>query len=297
MIEKDMKTLVYKQGEFIDTSSAGIDIFSQTVHYGFGAFEGIRSYLTNNGVKLFKAREHFDRLKSSCERVKMPFTWDIEELIEASYKLLEVNNLKNAYVRPLVVAGQGMDLKVHTTSEITIMAWDWDFYQGNQLLKTCMSAYERPSPKAFPVSAKVSGNYVNSILATADAAKNGYDDAIQLDARGFIAEAPGANLFIEKDGRIYTPEISEYILAGITRSTIIKIAKQLDIEVVEKNLSVAEFKNADSAFLCSTAAEVVGIGSVDEVKFSANFSDTLGGTLQKAYKNLVLDKLSFEVII
>ncbi len=297
MIEKDMKALVYKQGEFIDTSSAGIDIFSQTVHYGFGAFEGIRSYLTNNGVKLFKAREHFDRLKTSCEKVQIPFTWDIEELIEVSYKLLEVNNLKNAYVRPLVVTGQGMDLKVHTSSEITIMAWDWDFYQGNKLLKTCFSSWERPNPKSFPISAKVSGNYVNSILATADAAKNGYDDAIQLDARGFIAEAPGANLFIEKDGRIYTPEISEYILAGITRSTLIKIAKQLDIEVVEKNLSVAEFKNADSAFLCSTAAEVVGIGSVDEVKFSANFSDTLGGTLQKAYKNLVLDKLSFEVII
>lgn len=297
MIEKDIKKIVYKQGEFVNTDSAGIDIFSQTVHYGLGAFEGIRSYLTNNGVKLFKAREHFERLKTSCERVQISFTWNIDELIEASYKVLELNNLKNAYVRPLVVAGQGMDLKVNQSSDITIMAWDWDFYQGNKLLKTCVSSLERPNPQSFPVNAKIAGNYVNSILATADAAKNGYDDAIQLDARGFIAEAPGANLFIEKDGSLYTPEISEYILGGITRSTIIKIAQQLEIEVVEKNLSVEDFKNADSAFLCSTAAEVVGIGSVDEIIFNTNFSDTLGGTIQKAYKNLVLDKLSFEVII
>jgi len=297
MIEKEIKTLIYKQGEFIDTSSAGIDIFSQTAHYGFGAFEGIRSYLTNNGVKLFKAREHFERLKLSCERVHIPFTWDIDELIETSYKLLELNNLKNAYVRPLVISGPGMDLKINDASEMTIMAWDWDFYQGNKLLKTCISSFERPNPKSAPVNSKLTGNYINSILATADATKNGFDDAIQLDTRGFIAEAPGANLFIEKNGRLYTPEVSEYILAGITRGTIIKIAQQLDIEVVERNLTVENFKNADSAFLCSTAAEVVGIGSVDEVTFSTNFSDTLGGTLQKAYKNLVLDKLSFEVII
>lgn len=292
-----MKTLIYKQGEFIDKSSTAIDIFSQTVNYGFGAFEGIRAYLTNNGVKLFKAREHFERLKQSCDRINIPFTWNIDDLIEASYKLLEKNNLKNAYVRPLVITGPGMDLKINDSSEITIMAWDWDFYQGNKLLKTCISSYQRPNPKSGPVNAKLTGNYINSILATTDALKNGFDDAIQLDTRGFIAEAPGANLFIEKNGRLYTPEVSEYILAGITRGTIIKIAKQLDIEVIEKNLTVDDFKNADSAFLCSTAAEVVGIGSVDDVIFSVPFSDTLGGTLQKAYKNLVLDKLSYEVII
>jgi branched-chain amino acid aminotransferase len=292
-----MKTFVYQNGEYLPANAVGINVFSQTIHYGYGAFEGIRSYLTNNGVKLFKVREHLERLQLSCNRIEIPFHWDIHELIDASYKLLEINGLKNAYVRPLVTCGSGMDLKNSKQSDICILAWDWDFYNGNKLIKTCLSSFERPDPASGPVDAKITGNYMSSILATGESTKNGFDDAIQLDSRGFIAEAPGANLFMEKNGKLYTPSSSAYILSGITRATVIKIAQQLDIEVIEKDITPEEFKGADTAFLCSTAAEIVGIASIDEIEFKNSFTDSLGAIIQKAYKNLVLDKLSFEVII
>lgn len=292
-----MKKYIYTKGEFTETDSAGIDIFSQSVHYGFGAFEGIRSYVTDNGVKIFKAQEHFERLKSSCEKIGVLFDYDITELINISYKLIKLNKLNNAYIRPLVITGRGMDLKVNDVSDIIIMAWEWDFYNGNKLINTCISPYRRLSPNTAPISAKITGNYVNAIIATTDAVNKGFDDAIQLDSRGFIAETPGANLFMEKDGKIYTPEASEYILSGITRASLIRIAEQLEIDIIEKNITAEEFKNADSAFLCSTAAEVVGIGSVDNNPYSLPFEDSLGAVLQRAYKKLVLDKLSYEVII
>lgn len=292
-----MKNYIYTKGEFVESNSAGIDIFSQSVHYGFGVFEGLRSYVTDNGIKIFKAKEHFERLIKSCKKIGIPFKKDVYELIRISYRLLELNKLDNAYIRPLVTTGRGMDLKVNQVSDITIVAWEWDFYNGNKLLNTCISSHRRSSPKTSPIDAKITGNYINSIMATTEAVNAGFDDAIQLDERGFVAETPGANLFCEKDGKIYTPAASEYILAGITRDTLIKIARSFDIEVIEKNITPEEFKDADSAFLCSTAAEVVGIGSVDHIPFRLNFEDSVGATLQRAYKKLVLDKLSYEVII
>lgn len=292
-----MKKFIYSKGKFVESDSTGIDIFSQSIHYGFGVFEGMRSYITDHGIKIFKAKEHFERLLKSCEKIGIPFKADIYDLIRASYHLLELNKLDNAYIRPIVTTGRGMDLKVNDTAEITIIAWEWDFYNGNKLLSTCISPHRRPSPTTSPINAKITGNYINSIIATTDAVNKGFDDAIQLDERGYVAETPGANLFCEKDGIIYTPAVSDYILPGITRNTIIKIAHSLEIEVVEKNISPEEFIDADSAFLCSTAAEVVGIGSVDNIPFRLNFEDSVGATLQRAYKKLVLDKLSYKVII
>lgn len=292
-----MKKFIYSKGKFVESDSTGIDIFSQSIHYGFGVFEGMRSYITDHGIKIFKAKEHFERLLKSCEKIGIPFKADIYDLIRASYHLLELNKLDNAYIRPIITTGRGMDLKVNDTAEITIIAWEWDFYNGNKLLSTCISQHRRPSPTTSPINAKITGNYINSIIATTDAVNKGFDDAIQLDERGYVAETPGANLFCEKDGIIYTPAVSDYILPGITRNTIIKIAHSLEIEVVEKNISPEEFIDADSAFLCSTAAEVVGIGSVDNIPFRLNFEDSVGATLQRAYKKLVLDKLSYKVII
>lgn len=296
-MNQDKKNIIYYNGNFISNESSVVDILSQTIHYGFGAFEGIRAYQTNNGVKIFKAREHFDRLQLSCNKVNIPFTWEVNDLIEASYKLLEINQLKDAYIRPLVSCGLGMNLTSASTSEITIMAWEWDMYAGDKLLKTCISSFERPNPKSTPINVKITGNYVSSILATTEAKNKGFDEAIQLDISGNLAEAPGANIFIEKKGKLFTPPATENILPGITRANIIKIAKQLEIDLEEKTLTVADLKNADSAFLCSTAAEVIGIISVDDVYFRTPFAETSGAIIQRAYKNLVLDKLSFEVII
>jgi len=282
------KKHIYIDGKFVESDSAGIDTFSQTVHYGFGAFEGIRSYLTGNGIKIFKAKEHFERLKSSCDRIGIPFNHDIDELINICYKLLKINKLDNAYIRPLVVAGNGMNLRVNSKSDIVIIAWKWDFFNGNKLINVCVSPFPRINPDASPAM-KVTGNYLNAIMATTDAVNKGFDDAIQLDSRGFVAETPNANLFIEKDGKIYTPEASAYILAGITRATLLNIARKLEIEIIEKDITLEEFKNADSAFLCSTAAEVVGIGSIENISYKLPFEDSLGAILQRAYKKLVLD--------
>ena len=289
-------TTIYKDGEFHPYESVGIEFASQTTQYGFGAFEGIRAYQTANGTKLFKAIEHFERLKSSCNQIYLPFEWDIPQLINDTYKLLEINQIKNAYVRPLVYADHGMSMLASETSHIVIMAWQFEAYYGDDLLKTCISSYEKPNPNSSPANAKITGNYINSVLALSEAKRKGYDEAILLDMYGYVTESSSANIFIEKDGKLFTPAKGN-ILTGITRNTVMQIAKQLDIEIEEKNITLNELKNADAAFLCGTAVEIMGIQSVEDVSFPVSFSDSFGATIQRVYKNIVLDKLSFEVII
>ncbi len=293
-MESKKHKFIYENGEFL--KAAPIDVNSQTIQYGFGAFEGIRAYQTANGIKLFKAEEHFERLKSSCEQINLPFTWDISQLMNDAYKLLELNHLKDAYIRPLVYSGEGMSMINSSHSNIILMAWKWDSFFGDDLLKTCISTYEKQNPHATPVDAKVTGNYLNSVLAISEAKRRGFDEAILIDMHGYVAESSSSNLFIEKDGKLYTPAKGN-IMAGITRNTVIQIAKQLDIEVEERNLTVADLKAADAAFLCGTAVEIIGMKSLDETIFPMHFSDSIGASLQRVYKNLVLDKLSFEVII
>lgn len=288
--------IIYKDGAFVKATEAGIDFFSQTIHYGFGAFEGIRSYQTVNGIKLFKVKEHFARLKFSCQQIGLPFNWDVSQLVHDTYKLLEINGLKNAYIRPLVYAGTDMSMTTSQKSQLIITAWQWDSFYGDKLLKTCISPFEKPTASAMPVQAKITGNYINSVMAISDAKRKGFDEAILLDVNGFVTETTSANVFIEKEGKLFTP-LTNNIMPGITRAAVIKIAKQLDIEVVEKNITEEEFKNAESAFACGTAVEIIGIKAIDERVFPLAFDLSLGAMIQRVYKSLVLDKLSFEVII
>jgi branched-chain amino acid aminotransferase len=292
----DSKTMLYKDGHFVKASEASIDLYGQSLHYGFAAFEGIRAYNTHNGTRIFKAKAHFERLKKSCELVHIPFNWDLDELINQTYKLLELNNLKDAYVRPLVYCEAKMGLEAPGSSSIMICAWEWASYFGDKKLKVCISDYQRPNPKSTHMEAKISGHYVNSILATTDAKAKGFDEAILLDMNENLAEAPGANLFLEKQGKLFTPSLG-HILPGITRATVINLCKRLDIECIEKTLTVEDLKEADGAFFCGTAAEIVGIASVDEVSFKTSWTETIGATLQRTYKSLVLEKQNYEVII
>ncbi len=289
-------TILFIDGEFKRQKDAPGNLYSQTMHYGYGAFEGMRSYSTDNGTRIFKAAEHFNRLKFSCEKVHIPFKWNINDLIEAAYKLLEVNKLKNAYIRPLVFCAPNMTLYKPVEAGLMMAVWEWDSYFGDKQLKTCISSYERPNPKSVPVDAKITGNYVNSILASQEAKEKGFDEALIFDLNGFLAEAPGANIFIEKDNQLHTPALGN-ILPGITRKTIIAIAKILDIEVVEKNITSQDIKKADGAFLTGTATEVIGIQSIDDYQFKTPFQDTFGAILKRAYKSLVLEKNNYEVII
>lgn len=292
----DSSTVIYLNGRFVKAEGAKTDLYGQSLHYGFAAFEGIRAYKTHNATRIFKIREHFERLKRSCELVNIPYPWDNNELIKQTYKLLELNNLKDAYIRPIVYCEPNMTLVAPQEVSIMICAWEWGAYLGNKQLKVTISPFQRPNPKSTFVEAKISGHYVNSILATTDAKQRGFDEALLLDMNENVAEGSGANIFIEKNGRLYTPALGN-ILAGITRATVIELCHVLDIEIIEKEISVAELKNADSAFFCGTAAEIIGIHTIDDVVYRQKWNDSIGATIQRAYKNLVLEKVNYEVII
>lgn len=289
-------TLIYLNGKFVKATEAKTDLYGQSLHYGLAAFEGIRAYKTHNATRVFKIKEHYKRLQRSCELLNIPFPWEINELIKQTYRLLELNNLKDAYIRPLVYSEPNMSLVAPQAVSIMICAWEWGSYLGDKQLKVCISPFQRPNPKSTFVEAKISGHYVNSILASTDAKQKGFDEALLLDMNENVAEAPGANIFIEKNGKLYTPSLGN-ILAGITRATVIELCQVLDIEVIEKPISVAELKNADGAFFCGTAAEIVGIHTIDDVVYRQRWSDSIGATIQRAYKNLVLEKVNYEVII
>lgn len=289
-------TYIFLDGEFVKAAEASTDLFGQSLHYGYGAFEGLRAYGTHHGTRIFKPEEHFDRLQQSCVAINLPFKWDKQVLIDRTYELLEMNNLRAAYIRPLVFSGSNMHLTSAEHAHIMIAVWEWGPYLGHNLLRVCTSAIERPNPKSFPTGAKVSGQYVNSILASSEAIKRGFDEALLLDHDGFVAQASSENLFIEKDLTIYTAPL-ENVFPGITRQTVIDICKELNIDVVEKNLTVSDVLDADSAFLSGTASEIIGIKEIDGVTYKEDWEHTIGASIQRKYKKLVLEEENYEVII
>ena len=285
-------TIIYLNGGFIKASEAKIDLYSQSLHYGYAVFEGIRSYKTESGeTKIFKAVEHYDRLKQSAEAMNMPYKWTTAELIAANYEVLKQNNLQDAYIRPVIYAPANMSFTKNTESFITIQAWEMQPFLGDKLLKVMTSSFQRPNPKGFKITAKASGHYVNSILASQEAKGKGFDEALLLDMHDYVAEGPGANIFYEKDGKLFTPSPG-HILPGITRATVLEICNVLDIPVKEKQISLAELKQADTAFFCGTAAEVIGWESLDETKFPLAWKDSVSSKIQLAYKNLIVEKES-----
>ena len=292
----DEHTLIYLDGSFVKASTAEMDVYTQGLHYGYGAFEGMRAYNTHNGSRIFKAEQHFERLQKSCEAIGIPYQWNNAELVEKSYELLKVNNLREAYIRPLVISGSNMHLTSSTEARIIIAAWEWEPYLGHNLLKVCISDVQRPTPQSFPINSKISGQSINSILASSKAIQNGFDEALMLDHEGFVAQASSENLFIEKDFVIYTASIDN-IFPGITRQTVIDICKDLNFDIVEKKLTVKDIHEADGAFLSGTAAEIIGIKQIDDIIFKEEWEHTLGASIQRRYKNLVLENENYEVII
>ena len=283
-------TVLYLDGAFVKASEAKVDLYGQSLHYGYAVFEGIRSYKTVSGeTKIFKEQEHFARLKHSADSLNLPYEYNADELIAATYEILRINKLQDAYIRPLVYAPANMSFNKNTVSHIVIEVWEMAPFLGEKLLKVMTSSFQRPNPKGFKITAKASGHYVNSILASQEAKANGFDEALLTDMNGFVAEGPGANMFYEKEGKLFTPSTGN-ILPGITRATVFEICAELGIEVQEKQITTDELKQADAAFFCGTAAEVIGWDSFDGVKFIKSWNETLSKKIQEAYAARVIEQ-------
>lgn len=280
------QSIAFLDGEFVKLIDARPHLLSQTLHYGNGVFEGIRSYETPEGTRIFRSRQHFQRLLDTAERLHISIPYTKEALTKISYELLERNKLTEAYIRPLVFVGENMSLTATRTSHICISTWKWGKLLGDKQLNLMLSSYRRPDPRSYLPNAKISGYYANNIMATSEAKAKGYDDCMMLDVDGYIASGAGANVFIEKDEIIYTPA-SGHIITGITRGVIMELARDMGVEVREQQISREMFFNADGAFFTGTATEVVAIGTVNDQSFKMKWEDTIGYVLSRKYRQLV----------
>ncbi len=283
------KTILYLNGTFVKASEAKMDMYSQSFHYGYSVFEGIRSYKTVQGeTKIFKAEAHFERLKASAQALNLPYAYATDELIAATYEVLKRNHFQDAYIRPVVYAPANMSFGLNSQSFIVIEAWEMAPFLGDALLRIMTSSFQRPNPKGFKIHAKAAGHYVNSILASQEAKSLGYDEALLLDMNDKVAEAPGANVFFEKEGTLFTPTTGN-ILPGITRATVLELCNELNIPVREKIFSKEEMYGADAAFFCGTAAEVIGLASLDDKPFTMAWENTVSKLIQDTYKKLIVE--------
>lgn len=287
---------IWMDGQLVEWRDAKIHVLSHTLHYGCGAFEGVRAYKTVGGTAIFRLQEHTDRLFNSAKilRMKLPFTK--EELNEAQLQVVRENKLESCYLRPLVWIGSeklGVNPRGNTIHAM-VAAWAWGAYLGEEGMKRGIrvktSSYTRHHVNITMTQAKAVSNYSNSILANMEALDDGYDEALLLDASGFVSEGAGENVFVVKDGVVYTPDLSAGALNGITRNTILHICKDLGIELVQKRITRDEVYIADEAFFTGTAAEVTPIREVDGRKIGAGRRGPVTEKLQKAYFDLVSGK-------
>jgi len=261
---------IWMDGELVDWDAAQVHVLTHTLHYGSGVFEGIRAYPTKRGPAVFRLTDHIKRLHDSAHLFMMELPYSVEELVEATKATIRANNVESCYIRPLAFLGYGeMGLNpLPCPVQVSIAVWPWGTYLGEEGLKNGVrmkvSSWRRIDPNVNPVAAKGTGIYVNSSLAKVEALKSGYDEAILLNSHGFVAECTGENLFVVKNGRLVTPPLSSGALEGITRDSVITIARDLGIEVHEDNMLRSDLYLADEAFLTGTAAEIVPMRSVDD---------------------------------
>jgi branched-chain amino acid aminotransferase len=263
---------IWMNGELVDWADARIHVGSHGLHYGSGVFEGIRAYETDKGSAVFRLTDHLVRLHNSAKLLHMELPFTVEELRASCHRLIAVNGLPECYLRPIAFFGYG-ELGVSALGnpvDVVIMSWPWGAYLGEEGLAKGISAkissWTRIGPNVIPHVAKATGVYLNSMLAVTEANRAGYDEAILLTAEGFVADGSGENVFIVKDGELYTPDLSTSILPGITRDTVIQIAQDLGYRVHEKALIRSDLYLADEAFMTGTAAEVTPLRSVDDVE-------------------------------
>ena len=281
---------IWMNGELVDWADARVHVGVHGLHYGTGVFEGIRCYETERGPAVFRLREHLQRLHDSARLLYMDLPYPVEELRAATHELIGVNGLPSCYLRPIAFYGYG-ELGVSTAGnpvETVIMSWPWGAYLGEDSqtkgVTAKVSSWKRVGPNTIPHVAKATGIYLNSMLATTEARRAGYDEAILLTDDGYVADGPGENIFVVKDGQISTPPLSTSILPGITRDTVIQMAQDLGYVVEERSIIRAELVLADEVFMCGTAAEVTPVRSVDDQELGVG---PVTQELQTAYLDTV----------
>ena len=291
----DRDGVIWYDGKLVDWRSATTHVLTHTLHYGMGVFEGVRAYKTDKGAAIFRLQDHTDRLFNSAHilQMKMPFTK--QEIMEAQKAAVRENKLESAYIRPMAFYGaEAMGIAAKTLStHVICAAWSWGAYMGDEALtngiRVKTSSFSRHHVNITMCKAKANGNYMNSILAHQEAAQDGYDEALLLDVDGFVAEGSGENVFIIRKGKLYTPDLTS-ALEGITRDTIVQLAKELGLEVIEKRITRDEVYTADEAFFTGTAAEVTPIRELDNRNIGTGTRGPITEKLQALYFDVVKGK-------
>jgi branched-chain amino acid aminotransferase len=291
MDDRDGK--IWMDGQMVEWRDAKIHVLTHTLHYGCGAFEGVRAYDAVGGTAIFRLREHTERLFNSAKILRMKLPFSLQEVMDAQCAVVRENGLKSGYLRPLTWIGSeklGVSPKGNTI-HLMVAAWPWGAYLGEEGMKRGIrvktSSFTRHHVNITMTQAKTVSNYTNSILANMEATDDGYDEAMLLDASGFVSEGAGENLFVIKNGVVYTPDLSAGALNGITRNTIFSICQDLGLKLVEKRITRDEVYICDEAFFTGTAAEVTPIRELDRIELGAGMRGPITEKIQAAFFDIV----------
>ncbi|HIF9446873.1 TPA: branched-chain amino acid transaminase [Photobacterium damselae] len=284
---------IWFNGEMVAWADANVHVLTHAMHYGTSVFEGIRCYNTPQGPAVFRHREHMERLKNSAKIYRFPINYSVDELMEHCRATLRTNKLESAYIRPLAYVGNvglGVCPPPNTEMELIIAAFPWGAYLGDEALENgidaMISSWHRAAPNTIPTAAKAGGNYLSSLLVGGEARRHGYAEGIALNVEGYISEGAGENLFVVRNGIISTPPATGSILPGITRDTIMTLAKELGYEVREENIAREALYLADEVFMTGTAAEIVPVRSVDQITVGVGKRGPVTKVMQEAFFGL-----------
>jgi branched-chain amino acid aminotransferase len=289
---------IWMNGEMVEFEKATVHFLTPALHYGAAVFEGIRAYATDQGPAVFRLREHAERLADSALVLGFrDLPWNVDQIVNAIKEVVRVNNLASCYIRPLIYldgrpAGLNLDKGIPA---LGIAAWEWDNYLGEEALakgiRANISSFTRHQPNVMMTKAKISGNYANSILAKTESIRLGFEEAIMLNSQGFVAECTGENLFVVRNNKIFSPQLAD-VLEGITRDSVIRIARDLGYDVVESLISRDQLYIADEVFVCGTAAECIGLREIDFRTIGNGRTGPVTCAIQQVYQDAIHGKLA-----
>ncbi len=293
MAKMEATEWIWRDGEFIRWADATVHVLAHSIQFGSSAFEGVRCYKTPQGPAIFRLEDHLSRLLDSCKIYRMDIKYSVDELVAATCEVVERNNIDSCYIRPMVVRGYGSAgmMPTEASVEFYIPCWPWGTYLGADALEkgvdACVSTWNRVAPNTLPAMAKMAGNYLSGQLIKGEALQNGFAEGIALSTDGMVSEGSGQNVFVIQNGTIYTPTLNGTILHGITRHSVITLARDLGFPVVERNIPREMLYLADEIFLTGTASEVTPVRSIDRIEIGSGARGPITTQVQKRYMDLV----------